>query len=332
VVRVRRLLTILLALTSFVPDPHLSHAQQARKTYRIGYLAEGSASGSAPLLEAFRQGLGELGYIEGKNIIIEPRWGDADHDRLPVLAAELVRINVDIIVAAPTPPALAAYQATRSIPIVVAHMSDPVEAGLVENLARPGGNVTGLRSLQAELAGKRIELLKDAFPNLFQIAVLGGRVTNLGAKRQMSEMEAVAQALGLELRPLDWKRPNPDFQHLSRAIAEMGVSGLTMVSGPWQLDYIPQILDLSAKNRLPAIYARREFTEAGGLMSYSTKLENFYRRAAVYVDKILKGAKPADLPIEQPTKFEFVINLKTAKTLGLTIPPQMLMDADSVIK
>src|SRR5215470_4167974 len=192
-IRICLLLTISLIIFS------LAEAQPPPKIPRIGYLVAGSASGSAPLLEAFRQGLRELGYIEGKNIIIEPRWGEADYDRLPVLAAELVRLNVDIIVAAPTPPALAAYRTTKSIPIVVAHMSDPVEAGLVANLARPGGNVTGMRSLQAELAGKRLEVLKEAFPKISRVAVLG-LGTDLGGRKQVTAMEAAAQALGLELR------------------------------------------------------------------------------------------------------------------------------------
>jgi putative ABC transport system substrate-binding protein len=308
-----------------------AEAQQTSKIPLIGYLAEGSASGSAALLEAFRQGLRELGYIEGRNIIIEPRWGEADYDRLPVLAAELVRLNVDIIVTAPTPCALAVHRATKSIPIVVAHMSDPVEAGLVANLARPGGNVTGLRSLSAELAGKRLEVLKEAFPKISRVAVLGSGF-DPGGRRQVRAMQSASQTLGLELRPLDWKRPSPDFQSLSRAIVEMRASALATTSGPWQLDYLPQILELSAKNRLPAIYPNNVYVEAGGLMSYGTKWEDFHRRAAYYVDKILKGAKPGELPVEQPTKFELVINLKTAKQIGVTIPPAVLMEADKVIK
>jgi ABC-type uncharacterized transport system substrate-binding protein len=326
----KRKITVL-TLGALLLAQYLSaEAQQPPKVPRIGYLVEGSASGSASLLEAFRQGLRELGYIEGRNIIVEPRWGEADYDRLPALAAELVRLNVDIIVAAPTPPALAAHRATKSIPIVVAHMSDPIEAGLVASLARPGGNVTGMRSLQAELAGKRLEVLKEAFPKISRVAVLSG--TDLGGRKQVTAMESAAQALGLELRPLDWKRPHPDFQSLSRAITEMRASALTTTSGVWQLDYLAQIVDLAAKNRLPAIYSNKAYVEIGGLMSYGTKWEDYHRRAAYYVDKILKGSKPADLPVEQPHKFELVINLKTAKSLDLTIPPHLLMDADRVIR
>jgi putative tryptophan/tyrosine transport system substrate-binding protein len=210
-------------------------------------------------------------------------------------------------------------------------MSDPVEAGLVANLARPGGNVTGQRSLSVELSGKRLELLKESFPKISRVAVLGvGK--NPGGRQQVRGMEAAAQVLGLELRHLDWKRPNPDFQRLSRAITEMRASALTMTSGPWQLDHLTQILDLSTKSRLPAIYPNGAFADAGGLLSYGIDWEYFHRRAAYYVDKILKGAKPADLPMEQATKIELVINLKTAKALGFTIPPQVLMDADRVIR
>ena len=320
-------LMVIVVLTTF----SVAEAQQAVKIYRIGYLLEGFPSGGTRLLEAFRQGMRDLGYIEGKDFVIEARWAEGDDKRLPALAAELVRLNVDIIVAAPTPPALAAHGATKSIPIVVAHMSDPIVAGLVANLARPGGNVTGLRSLSAELSGKRLELLKEAFPKISRVAVLGAG-NNPGGRQQVRGMEAAAQVLGLELRLLDWKRPNPDFHGLSRAITEMRASALTMTSGTWQLDHLTQILDISAKSRLPAIYPNGAFADAGGLLSYGIDWEYFHRRAAYYVDKILKGAKPADLPMEQATKIELVINLKTAKALGFTIPPAVLMDADRVIK
>ena len=324
-----------------------AEAQQPAKIYRIGYLSEGFSLGSAPLLEAFRKGLRELGYNESKNLLIEARWSEGQNSRLPDLAAELVRLNVDVILAAPTPPALAAQQATKAIPIVVAHMSAPVEAGLVASLARPGGNVTGLRSLQAELAAKRLELLKEAFPNVSRVAVLGAGIGLLGGGAQMRAMEGAARRLGLELRTLDWrrhatptpgvspylsKRADPNFQNVFRSITEMRASAFTVISSPLHLDYLPQILDLAAKSRLPAIYPNRTYVDAGGLMSYGTYLPDLYRRAAIYVDKILKGAKPADLPVEQPTKFELVINLKAAKSLDLTIPPQLLMDADKVIK
>ena len=320
-------LLVTVLLTTF----SVAEAQQAVKIYRIGYLLSGSPIGSARLLEAFRQGMRDFGYIEGKDFIIEARWGEGDDRRLPALAANLVRLNVDIIVAAPTAPALAAHGATKSIPIVVAHMSDPVEAGLVANLAQPGGNVTGLRSLTAELGGKRLELLKEAFPRVSRVVVLSS-LLNPGGKQQLRAMQDAALALGLELRVLDWKRPNPDFHGLSRAIAELRPGALTTTSSTWQLDHLPQMLDLSAKTRLPAIYPNGAYADAGGLMSYGINPEYFHRRAAYYVDKILKGAKPADLPIEQATKIELVINLKTAKQIGVTIPPAVLMDADRVIK
>src|SRR5262245_52273724 len=307
-------LRIVLVAVALLACGTIVGAQQAGKVYRIGYLLEGSTKGGARLIEAFRQGMREFGYAEGKDFVIEPRGGDGDDARLPALAAELVRLNVDLIVAAPTPPAIAVHRATRTIPIVVAHMSDPVEAGLVINLARPGGNVTGIRSLQAELAGKRVEMLKEAFPKISRVAVLGaGLNTNGGGSRQLRSMQGTAQALGLDLRPIDWKRPNPDFQRLSGAINEMRANAIAMTSGPWQLDFMKEILNLSLKNRLPMIYSNSNFTDAGGLMSYGPNLENFHRRAAYYVDKIMKGAKPAELPIEQPAKFELVINLKAAK-------------------
>jgi putative tryptophan/tyrosine transport system substrate-binding protein len=304
-------------------------AQQPVKVPRIGYLLEVSPSGGAILLDAFRQGLRDLGYIEGKNFVIESRWAE-NLDRLPPLAVELVQLKVDIIVTASTPPTLAAQKATKTIPIVVAHMSDPVEAGLVASLARPGGNVTGSRSLQAELGGKRLEVLKEAFPMISRVAVMGS--FSSGGRQQMKEMEGAAQVLGLELRPLEWKRAATDFQRLFRALTEMRANAFTTISGSAQLDYTKQIVELPAKNRLPAIYTNKEFVEAGGLMSYGTKPEDFHRRAAYFVDKILKGAKPADLPVEQPTKFEFVINLKAAKQIGLTIPPNVLARADRVIR
>jgi putative ABC transport system substrate-binding protein len=310
-----------------------AEAQQSRKVPRIGYLLEGSASGGATLLEAFRQGLRDLGYIEGKNIFIEPRWGESRDERLPALTAELVRLNVDVIVAAPTPPALAAYRATKSIPIVVAHMSDPVETGLVTSLARPGGNVTGMRSLTAELGGKRLELLKEAFPHISRVAVLRGREDPTpGTRRQLRDLHAAAEALGLELQPVLMGYPERDFRKLFVNITEMRATALTTISSLRRLDDPVAIVEVAAKARLPAIYPQRDFVEAGGLMSYSAKWEDFHRRAAYYVDKILKGAKPADLPVEQPMKFELVINLKTAKALDLTIPPAVLMEADKVIK
>jgi putative ABC transport system substrate-binding protein len=309
----------------------VAEAQHAVKIFRIGYLIGGFPAGTASLLKAFREGLREFGYREGIDFVIEVRWVEGRPERLSALAAELVQLKVDVIVAAPTPPALAAQKATKSIPIVVAHMSDPIDAGLVFNLARTGGNVTGLRSLQAELAGKRLELLKEVFPQVSRVVVLGA-IHSPGSQRQLREMDRAAKGLGLELRPLALKLPDPDFHALSSAILEMRANAFTLSSGTGQLDYLKQLSDLPAKIRLPSIYQNRSFAEAGGLMSYGIKWEHFHRRAAYYVDKILKGAKPADLPVEQLTAVEFVVNLKTAKALNFTIPPQVLMDADQVIR
>jgi len=304
--------------------------QQAAKIYRIGYLMGGFPASAASLLKAFREGLSELGYIEGKNYVIEVRWGEGKREPLPSLAAELVRLKVDVIVAAPTPPVLAAQQATRTIPIVVAHMSDPVEGGVATNLARPGGNVTGLRSQQAELAGKRIELLKEVFPQISRVVVAGS--FNNPGRQQFREMERAAQGLGLELRRLELGMSNPDFNALSRMIIEMRGNAFTINSGLGTLEYSKQLSELANKNHLPSIFPSKTYAEAGGLMSYGIKPEHFHRRAAYYVDRILKGAKPSDLPVEQLTAIEFVVNLRTAKTLNLTIPPQVLMDADEVIR
>ena len=325
----KRILLLLLS-SVLLTSIRTADAQQSGKVYRIGYLLPGFSAGSGALLAAFRQGMREFGYVEGKHYIIEARWAERVEGRLPALAGELVRLNVDLIVAAPTSPALAAHEASKTIPIVVAHMSDPVKAGLVANLARPGGNVTGMRSLQAELGGKRLELLKEAFPKISRVAVLGASI-DPGSQQQLREMES-ARALGLDLQLLEWKRPNPDFQGLSRAISEMRAGGLITTANPWLLDYLPQILNLAKKTRLPAIYPDPVFVEAGGLMSYGSNWNFFHQRAAYFVDKIFRGTKSAELPIEQATKFEFVVNLKTAKAMNLTIPPQVLMDADRVIK
>jgi putative ABC transport system substrate-binding protein len=267
----KRILTwspLTVSLITFAP----AEAQQPGKLYRIGYLMVGFPSGSAPLLGAFRQGMRELGYIEQKNFVVEPRWSEGKNDRLPALAAELVQLNVDVIVAAPTPPALAAQQATRTMPIVVAHMSDHVEAGLVTSLARPGGNVTGMRSLQAELAGKRLELLKEAFPNVSRVAVFGGRGPSPGERRQMREMESAAQTLELNVQIV---YANADFESLISTITGIRASGFTLISSPGQLDFLNQILGVPAKIRLPAIYPDRTYVEAGGLMSLVPKQKSF---------------------------------------------------------
>jgi len=302
-------------------------AQQA-KVPRIGFLSPGSLSSVTGRYEAFRQGLRELGYVEGKNIIIEPRYAEGKVDRLPPLAAELVRLKVDIIVTVTTPGVLAAKKATETIPIVFAGVGDPVRGGLVTSLARPGGNITGLSILSPELDGKRLELLKETAPKIIRIAYLWNPVApGTGLKG----MEVAAPALGLQLQSLEVRRAN-DFDSAFEAIIRERAHALTAAAHPVINDHRKRIVDFAAKNKLPAIYTDSEFVDTGGLMFYGVNFAHLYRRAATYVDKILKGTKPADLPVEQPTKFEFVINLKAAKQIGLTIPPNVLVRADKVIR
>ncbi|MBI4528220.1 MAG: ABC transporter substrate-binding protein [Deltaproteobacteria bacterium] len=306
-----------------------AHAQQPGKTPRIGYLQIGSGLG--PGSEAFLQGLRDLGYVEGSNVIIEYR-GDPQRreDRLPELAADLVRLKVDVIVALDPPAARAARNATKTIPIVIRSTADPVRAGFVSSLARPGGNITGMTSISTELYGKRLELLKEIMLRLSRVAVMRNPDRGEGA-HNFREMQNVARALDLQLQSLEVRDPN-DFENAFRAAGRARAQALITIRTPLIVNQRKQIADLAVKSRLPAIYDDRAFVESGGLMSYGTDLADLHRRAAIYVDKILKGAKPADLPVEQPTKFELVINLKTAKQIGLTIPPNVLARADKVIK
>jgi ABC-type uncharacterized transport system substrate-binding protein len=305
-------------------------AQQPKKIPRIGYLVGGSSrTGFAH--EAFRQGLRELGYVEGKNILIEYRLAEGKLDRLADLATELIGLKVDILVATGgTEPALAAKKATRTIAIVFTSVGDPIGAGLVESLARPGGNITGLSNIAAELSGKRLELLKETNPKFSRVAVLWNPESP-GLSLAFKESQAAARALGLELQSLEVKGPE-DFESAFKAAADKRTGALLVPSFPFFMSHRAKLVELAVKSRLSAIYADREYVEAGGLMSYGPSLADLYRRAASYVDKILKGRKPADLPVEQPTKFEFVINLKAAKQIGLTIPPNVLARADKVIK
>ncbi len=268
--------------------------------------------------------------MEGKNIVIEYRYAEGKFDRLPDLAAELVRLNVDIIVTAGPTDTKAAKKATKTIPIVMGFDIDPVGNGFVTSLARPGGNITGLSSLAPELSGKQLELLKEIVPKLSLVAVLGTS-TNPGKPQQLKEMELAAKAFGIKFQYLDVLGPK-DIETAFRAVSKGRAEGVLVLGGPVLISHRTQVVDLAVKSRLPAIYNVAEFVEAGGLMTYSTSFTDLYRRAATYVDKILKGAKPADLPVEQPTKFELVINLKTAKQIGLTIPPNVLARADKVIK
>jgi putative ABC transport system substrate-binding protein len=313
---------------------HLAEAQQPKKVPRIGYLGGTSPSVNSALIEAFRQGLRELGYVEGKNIVIEMRPHEGKLDRLPALAAELVRLKVDIIVTVGPPAARAAKEATVTIPIVMAQVGDPVGSGFVASLARPGGNITGLSTLAPELSGKRLELLKEIVPRLARVAVFGTSTSPDNAQ-SLREVELAAGALKVKLQYLDVLDPRDpkDIETAFRAASKGRAEAvLMMVTGAVGIAHRTQILDLAVKSRLPTIYERREFVEAGGLMTYGVSVNDLYRRAATYVDKILKGAKPADLPVEQPKKFELIINLKAAKQIGLTIPPNVLVRADKVIK
>ncbi len=307
--------TLLLALS--VP----SKAQQPAKISRIGFLAPPTASFLSTRVEAFRQGLRELGYVEGKNISIEYRYAEGKLDRLPRLAAELAHRKLDVILTASEVGVLAAKNATSTVPIVFAVAEDAVESGLVSSLARPGGNVTGLTVLAADLGGKRLELLKESFPKVVRVAFLW-RSGGPRGKLPFTEMESAAKAFGFKLKSLPVQDLN-DFQPAFEAANKEGAQALVTTPDPAINTQQLRVLDFAAKNRLPAMYPSSEFVDLGGLMSYAPNYLDLFRRAATYVDKILRGAKPADLPVEQPTKFEFIINLKTAKQIGLTIPPNV---------
>ena len=307
----------------------IAEAQQPTKVPRIGYLNSTSYSTNSARVDAFKQGLRELGYVEGKTIIIEWRYAEEKPDHLSALAAELVRLKVDAIFAQSTASVQAAKKATTTVPIVSVS-GDPVGLGLVASLARPGGNVTGLANFTSELAGKRLELLKEVVPRVSSVAVLWNPDAPSSTLR-MRETEAAAPSLGIKLQPVDVREPN-DFEHAFAALKKDRADALFPLRSPLISSQVKRIVELAAKNRVPGMYDASEFAEAGGLMSYGTMLADLDRRAASYVDKILKGTKPADLPIEQPTKFEFIINLKAAKQIGLTIPPNVLVRADKVIR
>ncbi len=306
--------------------PLAADGQQAGKVARIGFLRPGQPPRTH--VEAFQQGLQERGYVDGQNVVIEYRFAERSYDQLPRVAEELARLNVDVILATGAPTALAARKATTTVPIVFVAAYDPVEMGLVPSLARPGGNVTGLSLLSADLGGKRLELLKELVPKLRRVAVLWQPANPTNAV-QLKGAEAAARVLGVQLQPLPVQGPN-DFE--SAFAAARGAGGLLQVDGPLFLTHRTRLAELAARSRLPGIYSFREYVDAGGLMSYGADLRDLYRRAATYVDKILKGAKPGDLPVEQPTKFEVVINLKTAKALGLRIPQSLLLRAEEVIQ
>ena len=313
--------------------PRVSEAQPSGKVPRVGYLSVFSSSNPYPPSEAFWQGLHDLGWVEGKNIAIEWRFAEGNARRLPDLAAELVRLRVDLIFAETTPAARAVKQATTTVPIVFSPIADPIGSGLVANLARPGGNITGITFMAPELGGKRLELLKQAVPGMTRVGVLShpGDPSEATVKSVLEQTEAAARALGVQLLRLEAQGPN-DLDRAFAAMSRERVGGLILIPSAMFVDERRRIVNVVVKDRLPAMFYFREFVEAGGLMSYGPNFRELWRRAATYVDKILKGAKPSDLPIEQPTKFELVINLKTAKTLGLTIPPSLLGRADEVIQ
>ena len=312
--------------------PLATEAQQATTIARIGWLGT-QAAGGPHLLEAFRQGLRDLGYTEGRNVVIEYRYSAGKSEQLPALAAELVALKVDVIVAANTPAALAAKRATRTIPIVCPAFPDPVATGLVTSFARPGGNVTGLSFFGPELVGKRMELLKQAMPGISRVAVLlvPTDVAEGQGEATLKAAEVAARRLGVRLQIVEARGPGD----IDRAFSDMTkerADALTLLGGRMLFEERGRVVKLAAKKRLPAVYGLKEYVDVGGLMAYGPNVQDLFRRAATYVDKILRGAKPADLPVEQPTKFELVINLKTAKALGLTIPPSLLARADQVIE
>ena len=328
----RRIISIfsctLLALACVPP----AQAQQPKKIARIGFLDGSTASGSAVFVDAFRQELGKLGWIEGKNIAVEYRFAEQKRERVTELAANLVGLKVDLIVTSGTPPATAAKKATTTIPIVITNVGDPVGAGLIASLARPGGNVTGLSSLAVELNTKRLEILKDAVPKLAQVGLLWPQGATLGVALQLKEIRPAALALKLKLEEIETQVDAKGLENAFQTAKQKQVGAIMTAAGPLLFAERKRIVELAGKYRLPAIYFQKEFVDEGGLMSYGADTGDLYRRAAVYVDKILRGAKPADLPVQQATKFEFIVNLKAAKQIGLTIPARVLERANQVIK
>jgi putative tryptophan/tyrosine transport system substrate-binding protein len=325
----RRFLRTLSA--SLLAAPVAADAQQARKVPRIGFLSLTSPSDRPPLLDAFRQGLREFGWVEGRNIVIDYRYAEDRVDRLPDLAAELVRLKVDIIVSLGTQGVTAAKNATETIPVVMIAVRDPVGIGLIASLARPGGNVTGVSGYAGlESVAKQLELLKETVPQIRRVAILSNPA-NAYHQLAIGEVNLAARSLGLQLQLLEARGPN-EFDDAFAAMAKEHVGALLVLSDVIFNSYRTQLAELAARSRLPAAYAVKESVEAGGLMSYGPSFLDLHRRAATFVDKILKGAKPADLPVEQPTEFELVINLKAARSIGLTIPQQVLSRADQLIE
>jgi putative ABC transport system substrate-binding protein len=322
---------LLLALCSLLLTLGFSaQAQQPKKVPRLGWLSHASPNPELlSRIEVFRQGLKALGYEDQKNIAIEYRYTEGKPERLPNLASELARLKVDVIVTHNNQSIRAAQQTTKTIPIVMAVSTEPVANGFVSSLARPGGNITGLADLTVELSGKRLELLKETVPKVSRVALLVGPGASPLLKR---ETEAAATGLHLVLQPLEVRNVGDLEKAFEAAVRERANALIPLPNPVWALQYRTRLLELAANNRLPAIYHHRDFVDSGGLMAYGTNYDDLFRRAATYVDKILKGAKPSDLPVEQPTKFELIINLKTAKQIGLTIPPNVLVRADRVIR
>lgn len=321
---------IVTVLLGILVAPLASDAQQERKIARIGALMTGSPAAAGPYIEAFRQGLRELGYSEGENIAIEYRWVEGKADLFREFAADLLRVKVDLIVAFGTTAVTAAKQATSTVPIIFLAVGDPVGTGIVASLARPGGNVTGLTNISAELSAKLLELLKEVVPGLTRVAVLRNP-TNPVSAPQLRWTELAARSLGVQLQVVDVRDPK-EFEAAFLSMTRERAGALTVLADPMFLSQRRRIADLAAKSRLPATFNWRQYAEAGGLIAYGPNLADQWRRVATFVDKILKGAKPADLPVEQPTRFELVINLRTTKALGLTIPQSILIRADHVIQ
>jgi putative tryptophan/tyrosine transport system substrate-binding protein len=328
VTRLAPALVLLLLIAPF----YTAAAQAPEKVPRVGYISPGSSSDPARLrrFEAFRQGLRELGYVEGQSIVLEPRWAEGRYDRYPALAADLVRLKVDVIVAVGGAATKAAQQATRTIPIVMSVVIDPVGSGLVPSLAQPAGNLTGTSTMASDIIGKQLEVLTEAIPGVSRVALLWNP-DNPGGAPQLREAAAAARTLGVRLQTLE-ARNSREIDTAFTAMTRERAAALVVLTDAIFTNQVKQIAERAAKRRLPSIYGQREYVEAGGLMVYSSNPFDLERRAATFVDKILKGAKPAGLPIEQPSKFDLVINLKTAKTLGLTIPSSLLLRADQVIE
>src|SRR5215467_7377442 len=323
-----RTISVCLLIAALLLTVSIAEAQQPKKVPRIGYVSQSSANDPGLGLTAFRQGLRDIGYVEGKNILVEYRYAENKLDRVPNLVDELVQLKVDVLVVTTRRAIIAAKQATKTIPIVMVTTQDPVATGIIDSLARPSGNITGLSRLTQELSGKRLELLKEAVPTISRVGVLWNATSTAGGESGSAagfkEYEAAARMLQIQFRSLEVRGPSPNLEGAFQAAVKERVSAFVTIQGPLLARYPKQIAELAIKNRLPSISEGSEYVQAGGLMSYSTNDAESFKRAAVYVDKILKGTKPADLPVEQPTRFEFIINLKTAKQIGVTIPQSVL--------